>query len=350
MFEVNGHNVIIIVGVCFLASLIFVKLSMIIAKTYGIMDMPGVRRIHKKPMPRFGGFGIILSFLLGYMLFAPKTTLMLSVLISSFLISFIGMLDDMKTIPAKAKWIFQIIITSIIVFYGNLYIDEISVLGLNIYLGNSIVSKCLSIFILLATTNAINLTDGMDGLCGGISSIYFATIAIIGMLLNDWGGMDVILSLIMLGATLGFLFYNFPPAKTFMGDTGSTFLGLIVGVIMLLGFKTVTLQSLVIPLLILALPCLDTLFAIIRRLISRRPIFSADQNHIHHQLLKRLSTKKSLLTIYSIDIIFSITSVFYALGHPKEMIVCYILLIFIVLFLIFKTNVIFENKKEKKKR
>ena len=179
MYIVNGHNIYMIIGVCFLSSLIFVKLSMVIAKQYGIMDNPGERRIHKKPMPRFGGFGIILSFLLGYMLFAPKTALMLSVLIASFLIAFIGMLDDIKSIPAKSKWIFQILIASIIVFYGNLYIDEITALGLYIYLGNSLISKIISVCILLATTNAINLIDGMDGLCGGVSTIYFATISII---------------------------------------------------------------------------------------------------------------------------------------------------------------------------
>lgn len=349
MYVVNGHNIFLIVGICFIASMIFVKLSMKIAEKYKIIDMPGDRRVHKKPTPRFGGFGIYLAFLLGYMLFAPKTTLMLSILISSFLIAFVGALDDIESIPSNAKWIFQIVITSIIVFYGKLSLNEISILGLNIYLGTGILSKIISMFILLGAINAMNLIDGMDGLCGGVSTIYFLTVSIIAIILNQLNGLDIILSLIMVGSTLGFLVFNFPPAKTFMGDTGSTFLGLIIGVIMLLGFKTVTFQSLVIPLLILALPILDTLFAIIRRTLGGRKIFSADQNHIHHQLLKRLSTRKSLLTIYFINIIFSITSIFYALGYTKEMIICYIIIVFILLFLIFKTNVIFENKKEVKK-
>ena len=151
----------------------------------------------------------------------------------------------------------------------------------------------------------------------------------------------------MLGATLGFLVFNFPPAKIFMGDTGSTFLGLMISVIMLLGFKTVTLTSLLIPAVLLVLPIMDTLFAIIRRTINGKPIGSPDKEHIHHQLLKRLSTRKTILTIYGVDLIFSVATVFYAIGYKDEMIIFYILLVFILLFLVFKTNVIFTNKEKK---
>lgn len=349
MFIINGHNIFLIIGVTFIASLIFVKLSMVVAQQYGAIDNPGERRVHKKPTPRLGGIGIFFSFLLGYMFFAPKNILMLSILISAFLIAFTGMLDDIKSIPAKYKLLIQIVVAMIVVIYGKLQLEEITMLGLNLNLGGGILSKIISIFIIVATINAINLIDGMDGLCGGISAIYFITISIIAILINQLGGLDIILSLIMVGSTLGFLVYNFPPAKVFMGDTGSTFLGFIISVIMLLGFKTVTLQSLIIPLTILTLPFLDMLLAIIRRMINKRKIFSADKNHIHHQLLKKFSTKKSLLTIYGIDIIFSVTSIFYALGHTTEMIGCYIIITFILIFLIFKTNVIFENKKEVKK-
>ena len=123
----------------------------------------------------------------------------------------------------------------------------------------------------------------------------------------------------------------------------------MIAVIFLLGFKTTTLTSLIIPLLILAIPIMDTLFAIIRRKLKGQSIDHADKEHIHHQLLKKLSKKSTLLVIYAINILFSLTTILYTLGNKKELIVCYVLLVFIVLFLVFKTNVIFERKPKKNK-
>lgn len=342
---VNGHNVFKIVFITFIASLIFVYLAKIIAEYIGAIDIPNKRSAHKKPTPLLGGIGIFLSFLLGYMLFAPESTLMLSVLMSSFLILLLGVFDDIKPIKARYKIIMHILVAGVVVFYGGLELTRVDLFSFEMEFG--IFSPYITMLIIVGIINAINLIDGLDGLCAGISSIYFLTIGVIALILNKLGGLDIILSFIMLGSTLGFLVYNFPPAKIFMGDTGSTFLGLMISVIMLLGFKTVTLTSLVIPLILLILPITDTLFAIIRRALQKKSIGEADKEHIHHQLLKRLSTKKTILVIYAVDIIFSIVTIFYALGIKKEMIMFYILLIFILLFLIFKTNVIF-TKKEKK--
>lgn len=343
--NVNGHNVFLIVFVTFIASLIFVYLAKIIAEYIGAIDIPNKRSAHKKPTPLLGGIGIFLSFLLGYMLFAPESTLMLSVLTSSFLILLLGVFDDIKPIKARYKIIMHILVAAIVVFYGKLELTRVDLFAFEMEFG--IFSPYITMLIIVGIINAINLIDGLDGLCAGISSIYFLTIGVIALILNNLGGLDIILSFIMLGSTLGFLVYNYPPAKIFMGDTGSTFLGLMISVIMLLGFKTVTLTSLVIPLILLILPITDTLFAIIRRTLQKKSIGEADKEHIHHQLLKRLSKKKTILVIYAIDIIFSIITIFYALGIRKEMIIFYIALMFILLFLIFKTNVIF-TKKEKK--
>jgi len=343
--NVNGHNVFLIVFVTFIASLIFVYLAKIIAEYIGAIDIPNKRSAHKKPTPLLGGIGIFLSFLLGYMLFAPESTLMLSVLTSSFLILLLGVFDDIKPIKARYKIIMHILVAAIVVFYGKLELTRVDLFAFEMEFG--IFSPYITMLIIVGIINAINLIDGLDGLCAGISSIYFLTIGVIALILNNLGGLDIILSFIMLGSTLGFLVYNYPPAKIFMGDTGSTFLGLMISVIMLLGFKTVTLTSLVIPLILLILPITDTLFAIIRRTLQKKSIGEADKEHIHHQLLKRLSKKKTILVIYAVDIIFSIITIFYALGIRKEMIIFYIALMFILLFLIFKTNVIF-TKKEKK--
>ena len=347
--EINHFNIFLIVFVTFIASYFLVYLMRIIAPYFDFLDKPNSsRKIHSKPIPTLGGVGIFLSFLLGYMFFANENTLMISILIASFIILLLGIFDDIKPIPAKYKILVHILIASIIVFYGGLTLDRAEMFGYALEFKK--LAPIISVIIIVATINAINLIDGMDGLCAGISSIYFLTIAIISVVLNKMGGLDVVLSLIMLGSTLGFLVHNFPPAKIFMGDTGSTFLGLMISIIALLGFKTLTLTSLVIPLLILTFPIMDTLFAIIRRRLKGKPISEADRDHLHHQLLKlKFSKRTSVLIIYFIDMIFSLTSILYSLGYRDEMVVCYIFIVFMVLFLIFKTDILFEHKKGKDK-
>ena len=349
--NVNGYNIFLIIFVTFLSSLIFVEMMKRVAVFLKVLDYPNdKRKIHTKPMPLLGGIGIFLSFLLSYMLFAPKNNLMLSILISAFLIMLLGLFDDMTKsetpMPNIYKVIVQIVVACIVVFYGGLSLTKASMFGLTLNFG--IFSPILTILIIVAIINAINLIDGLDGLCAGISSIYFLTIAIIGFILNKFGGLDIILSLIMLGATLGYLVHNFPPAKIYQGDAGSTFLGLMIAVIFLIGFKTTTLTSLIIPAFLLAIPIMDTLFAIIRRKLKGQKIDQADKEHIHHQFLKKFSKKSTLLIIYAINIVFSITTIFYTLGYKKITIGCYVILIFIVLFLILKTNIIFDRKNIKK--
>ena len=348
-FNVNGHNIFLIVGITFLSSLVFVEIMKRVAIFLHVLDIPNdKRKIHTKPMPLLGGIGIFLAFLLGYMLFAPKNNLMLSILISSFLIMLLGLFDDMTKsetpMPNKYKVIVQIIVAGIVVFYGGLELQKATFFGLSLNFG--VFSPFLTMLIIVAIINAVNLIDGLDGLCAGIASIYFLTIAIIGFILNKFGGLDIILSLIMLGSTLGYLVHNFPPARIYQGDAGSTFLGLMMAVIFLLGFKTTTLTSLIIPMFLLAVPILDTLFAIIRRKLKGQSIDTADKEHIHHQFLKRLSKRKTLLCIYLINMLFSATTIFYILGDKNIVIGCYVVLILIVLFLVLKTNVIFEHKNK----
>lgn len=345
-FIVNGYNVFIIILTTFLTSLILTHLMIKISKNMNIMDIPNERSVHKKPTPLLGGTAIFLSFLFGFILFGNQNPLMISILIASFLILLLGIFDDIKPIKARYKFIIHILVALIVVFYGGLKLTHVDIFGLS--LNFKWMSPYVTILIIVGIINAVNLIDGLDGLCAGISSIYFLTIGVIALILNKFNGLDIILSFIMLGSTLGFLVFNFPPAKIFMGDTGSTFLGLMISVIMLLGFKTVTLTSLLIPLVLLILPITDTLFAIIRRALNKKPIGQADKEHIHHQLLKHLSTRKTILVIYIVDLIFSVVSIFYAIGKKKEMIIFYILLMFILLYLVFKTNVIFKKKENKK--
>lgn len=343
---VNGHNVFIIVIVTFLASLILVPIVKKIAIHINAMDEPNERKIHKVPMPRLGGLAIFLAFLLGYILYGDVSTQMLSILIGGFLLILVGIVDDINPVKARYKLIAQIIAATIVVLYGELYFTNVTLLGFNIYF-NEFWGSLTSIIFIVAITNAINLIDGLDGLAAGISSIYFLTIAIIAFILNRIGGLDVIISLIMLGSTLGFLFHNFPPAKIFMGDTGSLFLGFMISIIALLGYKVTTFTSLIVPIIILAIPIFDTVFAILRRLLKGQNIGVADKEHFHHQLLKmKYSPTKSILIIYAIDIAFAAVSIFYILGDNQIAIAIYVVLMILLLFVILKTDILFEHKKK----
>lgn len=345
--EVNGFNIFLIICVTFLFSVLLTPIVQKIAVHINALDYPNERKIHKKPMPRLGGLAIYLAFLLGYALFGQVNAQMLSILIGGFALIITGMIDDINPIKARYKLIAQIFAALFVVIYGKIYFTEISFLGINFYI-NKYVSYFISSLFIVAITNAINLIDGLDGLATGISSIYFATIAIIALLLNKIGGLDIILSVIMLGATLGFLPYNFPPAKIFMGDTGSLFLGYMISIIALLGFKVTTITSLVVPLCILAIPIFDTIFAILRRLLKHQSIGKADKEHFHHQLLKlKYTPTASILIIYFIDSLFAIVSILFVVGDSKDAIAIYVLLMILLLFVVLKTDILYEHKKKK---
>lgn len=344
-------EVLLIVLITFAFSAIFIPLVKKIAEFIGAMDIPNERKVHKNPIPRLGGLGIYGGFLLGYMLFGQHSVQMNAILIGSFIILVTGIFDDIKPVPAKYKFIAQIVGASIIPLYGKILLQDISAFGL--YLNFGVFAYPITILFIVGIVNCINLIDGLDGLSSGISSIYFLTIGIIGLLLNNSNGLDVTLTFIMLGSTLGFLLHNFHPAKIFMGDSGSMFLGYIIAVISLLGFKNVTLTSFVVPMFLLAIPVMDTLFAILRRIINHKPIGMPDKNHLHHQLLKmKLSQTKTVLVIYSVDILFAIASILYVIGNQMlgtnmYGIIIYIVLLLLTLILVFKTNIIWNHDKKK---
>lgn len=343
---VNDHNVFLIVFVTFLVSVLLVPIVKKVAEHVGAMDVPNARKVHKKPMPRLGGLAIYIAFLLGYILYGQISTQMISILIGSFLLIIVGIFDDINSVPAKYKFLVQTIAASIVVVYGKLGFSELTILGLSFHFP-MIINDILAIFFIVAITNAINLIDGLDGLSSGISAIYFLTIAVIALITNKLGGIDIILSLIMLGATLGFLFHNFPPAKIFMGDTGSLFLGFMISIIALLGYKVTTFTSLVVPIVVLAIPIFDTLFAILRRLLKGQSVAVADKEHFHHQLLKmKYSPVASILIIYAIDISFAVVSILYVLGDNQFAIAIYVVLMILLLFVVLRTDILFEHKKK----
>ncbi len=320
----------------------------IAVQIHAVDDHIGGRHIHKKPIPKLGGLAIFLGFLLGYMIFGTPSAMMNAILIGSFIILIIGVIDDITELSAKTQFIGQLAAASVIVFYGNILIRDISAFGL--YIEFSWLSYPLTLLFILGCINCINLIDGLDGLSGGISAIYYLTIGIIATMQGKLG-LDFVLAFIMLGSTLGFLVYNFNPATIFAGNSGSMFMGFIIAIIALLGFKNVTMTSLIIPLIILAIPILDTLFAIIRRTLKGENPFHADQFHIHHQLLNRnLSQRATVIVIYIMDSLFAFASIVYVLKDNQLGYIIYGTLLVIVLVFVAKTNVVFDAESVKKKR
>ena len=330
----------------FLFSLIIMPVMKRIAHHIGAIDIPrnseGNRHIHKKPIPKLGGLGIFLSFLFGYILFGQHSIKMNAILISGFIIVLIGIIDDINDLRASRQLIAQVIAASIIVFYGDIVLTDITAFSLHIEFG--IFKELITIFFIVACINIINFTDGLDGLSGGVTSIFYITTAIICFYQGRLGSLEMTLTLLMLGSTLGFLSHNFYPAKIFAGQC-SMFMGFMISIICLLGFKGTALTSLFIPILILGLPILDTLFAIIRRLLKKQTIFSLDRCHIHHQLLgMNFSHRTTVLIIYLINILFALTSIFYVLNDSFAATVIYIILTLILIWFVCYTNIITDKK------
>ena len=348
MLDLSLTKIVIMTMIPFIFVTAIIPFIKKIAFHIGALDIPDERKVHKKPMPRLGGLGIYAGFLLGFMLFGEHTYMMNSILIGSFVLIVTGIIDDIKPLKAYHKLIGQIFACLIVVLYGDVLLKDVSFFG--IYLDFGILSYPLTILFMLGCINCMNIIDGLDGLAGGISSIFFLTIGIISFCQSKVG-LDYTLALtitfIMLGSTGGFLVHNFYPAKIFMGDTGSMFLGYIMSIITILGFKSVMMSSMIIPLFILVVPILDTLFAIIRRKINGESVIMPDKSHIHHLLLKKnFSQRQTVLIIYLITILFSISTIIYTLIDQKIGMIIYGILMFIFIIFVYKLGIIFSKDKK----
>ncbi|MGD6967743.1 glycosyltransferase family 4 protein [Rossellomorea vietnamensis] len=300
------------VMIAFFASLITVliitPLVIKLAVKLGVTDKPNYRKVHQKVMPRMGGLAIFIGVAVGYFVSGLHNEKVTAITVGAVLIIVLGILDDKFELSAKVKLIGQLLVAIMIVSTG-LTIDFITIPFVVEKFQLGWMAFPITILWIVGITNAINLIDGLDGLAAGISSIGIATIAIMAGL----AGKDLILlmSVIILGSTLGFLFYNFHPAKIFMGDTGALFLGYSISILSLLGlYKSVTLFSIIIPILILGVPIFDTTFAIIRRIYNKQPISAPDKSHLHHRILAMgLSHRSTVLAIYGLGVLFSVSAI-----------------------------------------
>ena len=344
---INGFNIFIIVLVSFFLTLLLTPIVRWIAMRIGAMDKPNKRKVQDVPIASMGGLAIFLTFIICYMIFAPVDTRIISIMIGAFIIILTGIIDDINPLRAREKLVGQLISALIVTIYGGIAIEHIQVFGHILSFG--IFAYPITILFIVAIMNAIDLADGLDGLAAGTTTIYFVTTAIIGYFMADLSGLNVILCLILAGSCLGFLMYNFAPASIYMGDTGSLFLGYMISIIALVGFKTTTITSLIVPIIMLFVPILDTLLAMERRLLKGQSVGDADREHLHHQLLKKTkSVTKTVLIMYLINGLFSVVSVFYVLGNKKLSIILYSILLVLFLILVFTTDVLFEHKKKDK--
>ncbi len=302
------NSMIIALITSFITVLIITPFVIKLAHKIGATDKPNNRKVHEKVMPRLGGLAIFIGCTTGYFAGGLYKEQMTGILLGAFLIILLGILDDILELSAIVKLLGQLIAATLVVSTG-LTINVLSVPFLveNFELG--IWSYPISVLWIVAITNAINLIDGLDGLAAGISLIGIATIAFMAGAAGK--GLILTLALILIGSIIGFLFYNFHPAKIFMGDTGALFLGYAIAILSLLGlYKSVTLFSFLVPILILGVPIFDTSFAIIRRVVNKKPISAPDKSHLHHRILALgLSHRNTVLVIYAFGIIFSICAV-----------------------------------------
>lgn len=296
----------------FVASILLTPLVKRLAFRIGAVDAPNYRKVHARIMPRLGGLAIFLAFLIGVAVLQPQSQFSLAIIIGACIIVATGVIDDMREISAKAKMLGQIVAALIVIFVGGIQIDFIN-LPFGGQLDFGFLSIPFTILWIVGITNAINLIDGLDGLAAGVSSIALITLSGMAFIMGDM--FVLAFAAILAAATIGFLFYNFHPAKIFMGDTGALFLGFMISVLALLGYKNFTIISLIIPVIMLGVPISDTFFAIVRRYRMKKKWSDPDKSHLHHRLLDMGFThRQTVLIIYGIAMMFGLAAIIFSMA------------------------------------
>ena len=297
-----------------LLSFLTTPLVKLLARKVGAMDVPkDSRRMHDHPIPRMGGLAIFIGFLLSILVFSRELDRGLqSILLGAIVIVILGVFDDKYALGAKLKLVVQLLAACIVVFYGNLRIDRLTNpfgSSLYSYWDFGVFAYPITIIWIVAITNAVNFIDGLDGLACGVSCISSINMLVIALLVSN---EEVsILMAALTGACLGFVPYNFNPAKIFMGDTGSTFLGFMLATVSIQGlFKAYAAISFIVPFLLLGLPIFDICFAVIRRVATGHSPMEADRGHFHHRLIDMgFSQKQSVAIAYVLTGILGLAAV-----------------------------------------
>jgi len=297
-----------------------------------IMDAPGIRKVHSRPIPRIGGVAIFLAammFIVPVLLTgtgrnaAGQVRVRLAVLLvaASFMFM-VGFVDDIRPLRARVKLLAQIA-AALIVCSAGIRIDSIRVTNfLSLEFGR--LSWPVTVFWIVGLTNAINFIDGLDGLAAGICIAACSVVAVLSLYFGP--SLMTVMMLALMGSLSGFLFYNFNPAKIFMGDSGSLFLGFVMGsASVLCAAKTETFVGLALPLLTMGVPVFDTLFCIIRRFLERRSVFSADRSHFHHRLLALgLRQRHAVLVTYGVTVVAAGLGMFMLVTRDSQTLIIFV--------------------------
>ena len=325
-----------------------------IAPKIGAMDIPkDERRMHKKPMPRFGGIAIYLGIMVALAVFALKDKGITSVMTGCTLIYMLGLIDDLKDLKPLVKLCGQIVCATVV------YIMGVRIEFITNYFGpgnmafGDVACFIITVLWLIAITNAVNLIDGLDGLAAGIAAISALCIGYVAYIHGQY--VPTLAMMAIAGAALGFLPYNFNPAKIFMGDSGSELLGFSIAAVSILGtVKSATIVVVIIPALVLGLPIFDTVMAIFRRLAKHQSIGTADKDHLHHRIMKAgFGQKRAVMILYCISGIMGIVAVLYSRGLTVEyfgLTAVAIMLIYVLLSDTGNRNISLKADKIKKER
>ena len=285
----------------------------------GAVDEPNNRRVNKVAVPSMGGLAIYLTFFIAIFFLQPiALETSIPIFIASTIVIITGVVDDIKDIKPIVKILGLLVASVVVIFMNNLTVEKINIpfwgdVSVPLWIGVP-----FTILWILAITNSVNLIDGLDGLASGVSIISLTTIGIISLFFLGFGNTHIevtILIFTLVGAIVGFIPYNFFPAKLYLGDTGSLFIGFMVSMLSLYGLKNITLISLLIPIVILGVPITDTVYAMLRRYLNNKPISSADKEHMHHRLMSLgLTHRQTVLFIYMIATIFSMIGLLYPMS------------------------------------
>lgn len=333
--------IILVFTVAFLCAFVITPLVKKMAIKLNAIDIPkDERRVHKIPIPRLGGLAILGGFLIALLIYyviardVDKSVFdieLIGLLLGICIIEIAGIWDDIKPIKAWTKLMFQIAAAAVVIAFGVRIEGLSNPFVENGFIDLGVLSIPITLVWIVGITNALNFIDGLDGLAAGIASISSLALLFIAVYLKNVE--VVILASALAGATLGFLPFNFNPAKIFMGETGSAFLGFTLGTISIMGLmKSYTAITIVIaPLIVLGLPIFDTAFAIIRRLLKGKSPMVADRGHLHHRMVDAgLTQKQTVLILYIVSAFLGLIALMLVQGIWKA-----IMLVIAIIFFIF---------------
>lgn len=312
----------------FILSALLIPVVKVVSKWTDAWAKQNNRTIHHGIISRIGGIAIFFAFTTGLLLFFTPDRSTMGVFLTSSIMFLIGLWDDFLDLPAKFKFGLQLLAALILLYFG-VGVDTLRIFRFSIT--DPLICGIFTILWIVGITNAINFLDGLDGLCGGMILVMLSVVSAISIV--DRRGDIIQLSLILMGAILGFLLYNAHPASIFMGDCGSLFLGSTIASLSLLGFKSSTMMTLGFPILILFLPIIDTFSAMLRRKIKKIPMDQADRSHLHHQLMSRFGQTHSVIIMCGITFGFGMSAFLYISNRLAGLIMMLVLFIGVELFI-----------------